>query len=73
MTYINFKPAQFFLNYQADFHSLKNERTVGNHPISEKSDEQMFWFLFTRIAARFRHHFIIKVKSIYTNVIGFLF
>jgi len=37
-----FQACPVFFNYKADFHSLKNERTVGNHPISEKSDEQMF-------------------------------
>jgi len=35
--------------FKADFHSLKNERAVGNYPISEKSNENFFLFPFTRI------------------------
>jgi len=30
--------------FKADFHSLKNERAVGNYPISEKSNENFFYF-----------------------------
>jgi len=45
--------------FKADFHSLKNERAVGNYPISEKSNENFFYFPYRCIG-----------KGVYTYVIG---